>query len=42
MNEIKMQKEKSEEKRTEETQSLMKEKHKDKSVVGLFSKFDKL
>lgn len=44
LNKAKMSKEGKEdqEKIMEEARSIMKEKHQDKSIVGLFSKFDKL
>lgn len=42
VNQAKMAKDKEEEDKLEEARSIMRERHQDRSVVGLFSKFDKL
>ena len=41
-NAIKMQKDKSHDQKLEETKELLQEKHRDKAMVGLFDRYDKL
>ena len=41
-NAIKMQKDKSHDQKLEETRELLQEKHRDKAMVGLFDRYDKL
>lgn len=42
LNQIKLHKEKSHDSKLAETKALLQEKHTEKSLVGLFSKYDKL